>query len=59
MLKYTTQTFPKSRIATIDISKIGKKKHHITALIEIDVTASRVKLRSIKKKIIKHPFLPG
>lgn len=45
MLKYTTQIFPKSRIATLDISKIGKKKHHIAALLEIDVTASRVRFK--------------
>jgi hypothetical protein len=30
--------FPKSRIATIDICDVGQQKHHVTALIEIDVT---------------------
>lgn len=49
MLKFTTQTFPKSRIATIDISKIGKKKHHIAALLEIDVSASRMKFKKYKQ----------
>lgn len=56
MLKFTTQRFPKSRIATIDISKIGKKKHHIAALLEIDVTASRMKFKKYKSENHKVSF---
>ena len=49
MSKYITQIFPKSRIATIDICEIGKKKHHIVAMLEIDVSASRKKFKEYKK----------
>lgn len=45
MVKYKIQRFPKSRIATIDVSEIGKRKHHVTGLIELDVTNSREKIR--------------
>lgn len=41
--------FPKSRIATIDICEIGKRKHHVTGLIELDVTKSREKIREYNK----------
>ncbi len=39
-----TAHFPKSRIATIDVSSIGVKRHHIVALLEIDVTGIRRKI---------------
>lgn len=47
--KYRLETFPSSRIATIDIGAASKVKHHIRALIELDVTNAR-KLISEKKK---------
>ena len=37
--------FPKSRVATFDVGKIGRKKHHIIALLEIDVTIAREKIK--------------
>lgn len=52
MLRFTTQIFLKSRIATIDSSKIGKKKHHIAALLKIDLSASRMKFRKYKKLVV-------
>lgn len=39
--KFKTETFPKSRLATTDIGQIGLKKHHMKALIELDVTEAR------------------
>ncbi len=56
MSKYITQIFPKSRIATLDICEIGKKKHHITAILEFDVSASREKLKKYKKSAVKVSF---
>lgn len=47
---YKTRVFPKSRIATIDVCAIGLKKHHVAALIEVDVTGSRNKVKERKKK---------
>lgn len=43
-------TFGKSRIATIDVCELGRKKHHIAALLEIDVTRSREKIKKYKKE---------
>lgn len=47
---YKIETFPMSRISTIDIGIAGLKKHHIKALIELDVTEAR-KLIKIKKRL--------
>ena len=38
--------FPKSRIATLDIGQISKRKHYITALLEFDVTEARRAIKS-------------
>ena len=43
-LDYTLQSFPSSRILTMDGGKIGMMKHHVKALIEVDVTESRKKI---------------
>ncbi|MCF8218824.1 MAG: 2-oxo acid dehydrogenase subunit E2 [Bacteroidales bacterium] len=41
---------PQSRIATFDIYSIGLLKHHVSALLEFDVTESRRKLSELRKK---------
>lgn len=48
MNDFKLKSFPKTRIATIDICAIGKQKHQIAALLEVDVTVSREKIRNIK-----------
>jgi pyruvate/2-oxoglutarate dehydrogenase complex dihydrolipoamide acyltransferase (E2) component len=45
---YTLQSFPSSRKLTMDGGKIGMLKHHVKALIEVDVTESRKKIASRK-----------
>jgi len=40
---------PQSRLATFDVYSIGLKKHHISALLEFDVTDCRRKLREFRK----------
>ncbi len=45
MANYRIQKFPSTRIATIDVCETGKQKHHVTALIELDVSTSREKIR--------------
>ena len=50
MKRYKTHQFPKSRLATIDVCEVGKRKHHVTGLIELDVTESRQKIRKHNKK---------
>ncbi len=49
MTNYKIQRFPNSRIMSIDVCDIGKKKHHITGLVEFDVTLSRKKIREYNK----------
>lgn len=41
--------FPASRIATIDMGRVARNKHHVSALIELDVTNSRAKLKQRNK----------
>lgn len=50
MAGYKIQKFPKSRIATIDVCEIGQHKHHIAAMIEIDISSSRKKIKKYKKE---------
>ncbi|GBF33902.1 dihydrolipoamide succinyltransferase [Desulfocucumis palustris] len=54
--EYRIEEFPTSRIATIDIGAAGLKKHHIKALIELDVTEPRRLLRDKKKLSEKITF---
>lgn len=46
MSDFSIHRFPKSRIATIDVCSVGIQKHHITALIEIDVAKSSEKIKN-------------
>lgn len=48
-IDYIIESFPASRNFTMDVGKIGLQKHHIKALIELDVTESRNKIRAIKE----------
>lgn len=43
------KTFAKTRIATIDIGALGLKKHHIAAILEIDVTKGRERIAQHNK----------
>jgi len=49
MGKYKIYKFPDSRIASIDVCEIGNRKHHVTGLVEFDVTESRKKIREYNK----------
>lgn len=57
--EYQTDTFPDSRIGTIDIGATSRKKHHIYALLELDVTEARklIAIRKKEKKNISFKFL--
>ena len=47
--KIKEKQFPKSRIGTLDVFAIGLKKHHVKALIELDVTVARELIRQHKQ----------
>ena len=43
-------SFPSSRILTMDMGRIGMRKHHVKALVKIDVTEASRKIRAIRRK---------
>lgn len=46
---HTVQEFPPSRIATFDTGYIGLRKHHMKALLELDVTDARELIRTYRR----------
>jgi hypothetical protein len=42
---HTINTYPHSRVATFDVGVMGRKKHHMAGLLEVDVTLSRKVIR--------------
>lgn len=54
--EYETNTFPLSRLSTFDTVEVGLHKHHIKALIELDVTEAREKISDLKKQKVKVSF---
>ncbi|MGV7928095.1 MAG: 2-oxo acid dehydrogenase subunit E2 [Spirochaetota bacterium] len=46
---HTLRTFPASRQFTIDIGRLAARKHYVQALLEIDVTKARTRIRGIKR----------
>ena len=50
--EYKIETFPISRLATVDIGATGLKKHHAKALIELDVTEARKMIREKDKEFV-------
>jgi len=47
--KFKEKQFPKSRIGTLDVFALGLKKHHVKALVELDVTLARERIRQHKE----------
>lgn len=47
---YEQREFPSFRTATLDTLDLGKKKHHIPILLELDVTVARDWIQSLKAK---------
>jgi pyruvate/2-oxoglutarate dehydrogenase complex dihydrolipoamide acyltransferase (E2) component len=50
------QKIPKSRIATFDVYAIGKRKNHVAAFLEFDVTEIRKKLSETRRSGQKISF---
>ena len=42
--------FPQSRVSTIDVCELGRKRHHIAALLEVDVTKARALIRKLRQQ---------
>ena len=56
MMDYKIETFPKTRIATFDICSIGIQKHQVAAMIEIDVSESRERIKKLRNKTNRISF---
>jgi len=54
--EYRIEAFPTSRLATIDIGAASKIKHHVKALIELDVTDARSLIREKRKQNLNISF---
>jgi pyruvate/2-oxoglutarate dehydrogenase complex dihydrolipoamide acyltransferase (E2) component len=50
------KSFPKTRIATLDTFAMGLRKHHVSALLEFDVTDNRKKLQELRRKGVRISF---
>ena len=48
--------YPSSRQLTFDLGKIGREKHHIKALLEVDVTEARRKIKQNRQAGTKISF---
>ncbi len=46
---YILKSFPKTRIATVDSFAMGLRKHHVSALLEFDVTENRKRLQELRR----------
>jgi pyruvate/2-oxoglutarate dehydrogenase complex dihydrolipoamide acyltransferase (E2) component len=46
---FTVITFPASRLSTIDVGRIGAGRHHVAALLEVDVTDAKNRIRLLKQ----------
>lgn len=55
-MKYYFQEIPRSRIATFDVFSVGLSRHHVSALLELDVTDGREKLKALKRTGKKASF---
>ncbi|MDO9512949.1 MAG: 2-oxo acid dehydrogenase subunit E2 [Bacteroidales bacterium] len=53
---YDFYPIPRSRIATFDVFSVGKQKHHVSALLELDVTEGRRKLKVLKQSGLSVSF---
>jgi len=53
---HTFQKIPRSRIATFDVYSIALSKHHISAMLEFDVTESRKKLQALRRNGLQVSF---
>ncbi len=48
--------YPSSRLLTFDLGKIGLGKHHVKALLEVDVTDARARIRTLRRSGTHVPF---
>ncbi len=50
MKTFRELNFPATRIATLDVGQVSKRRHHVAALLELDVTAGRQKIKEVRRR---------
>ena len=45
---YEVLRYPSSRLGTVDLGRIGMRKHHVVGLLEVDVTDVISRVRAIR-----------
>ena len=53
---FSYKKIPRSRIATFDTFSVGLLKHHVSAILDFDVTDSRKKFHKLRKNGLNGPF---
>ncbi len=48
--RHQVRPFPRHRIPTLDTLDLGRRKHHVPVLLEVDVTAARARLREHRRR---------
>lgn len=48
--------YPSSRQLTFDLGKVGLGKHHVKALLEVDVSEARLKIKQARRNGRKVSF---
>ncbi len=54
---FHSRIFPPSRLATIDIGALSRSRHHVHAMLEVDVTTARERIREWRRKVGELSFL--
>ncbi|MFH0758301.1 MAG: 2-oxo acid dehydrogenase subunit E2 [Bacteroidota bacterium] len=49
--------YPSSRQFTFDLGRIGRRKHHVKALLEVDVTEARSKIKQNRQSVKRASFM--
>jgi pyruvate/2-oxoglutarate dehydrogenase complex dihydrolipoamide acyltransferase (E2) component len=53
---YTTVTQPASRLATLDVGRIGLRKHHVAGFVEVNVTRALSEIRRLRREGVPVSF---
>ena len=53
---HTRVTHPASRLATLDVGRIGARKHHVAAFVEVNVTGALAGIRELRREGVPVSF---
>jgi pyruvate/2-oxoglutarate dehydrogenase complex dihydrolipoamide acyltransferase (E2) component len=50
MARHTFERFPASRLATIDVGALGRRRHLVAGLLQVDVTEARARMKAHEER---------